>query len=237
MSEHGKIKMVFFDAAGTLFNVRGSVGEIYACQALQYGKQVAPSALQRAFVRQFRQQPPMAFGRGLNASERLSQEKQWWRKLVQEVFAGLGEFPQFEDYFEEVFDFFRTAAAWELGADTKATLTALKQHGLRVGVISNFDSRLYDVLRTLELLAYFDSIHISTEVGAAKPEAAIFAAALQANHLTAPQALHIGDSFREDVQGAQAAGLRAIWLQREPDASTTSDVMPVCSLLEILALL
>ena len=173
----------------------------------------------------------------LQLAERLLQEKHWWRKLVQEVFAGFGGFPQFEDYFEEIFDFFRTAAAWELGADTKVTLTALKQHGLRVGVISNFDSRLYDVLQALGLLAYFDSIHISTEVGAAKPEAAIFAAALQANHLTAPQALHIGDSFREDVQGAQAAGLQAIWLKREPDASTTSDVRPVCSLLEILALL
>ena len=40
-----KIKMIFFDAAGTLFHVRGSVGEIYARFAARYGQQVAPEFL------------------------------------------------------------------------------------------------------------------------------------------------------------------------------------------------
>jgi putative hydrolase of the HAD superfamily len=217
MSER-KIQMVFFDAAGTLFDVRGSVGEIYARFAAQYGKQVTAADLQREFVRQFPQQPPMAFARELARAERLQCEQRWWRDLVRQVFARFGEFPRFEDFFVELFAFFRRAEAWTVFADVTATLVALKQQGLRLGVISNFDTRLYDVLRVLGLRAYFDAIHVSTEVGAAKPDPAIFHAALEANGLQPAQALHVGDSWREDVLGAQAAGLTALWLDRSRSA-------------------
>lgn len=229
------IQMVFFDAAGTLFDVRGSVGEIYARYALQY-KRVEPEAIQREFIRQFPQQPPLAFARGLSFLERLQQEKQWWRNLVQAVLAGFGAFPRFEDYFTELFEFFRTAEAWELHTDTKSTLDALKHRDLRIGLISNFDARLYDVLRGLELHEYFDSIHISSEVGAAKPDAAIFTAALQANQLQAQQALHVGDSWREDVGGARRAGLHTVWLNSQSDGAAPG-ILRVHRLSEILDLL
>ncbi len=207
-----KIQMVFFDAAGTLFDVRGSVGEIYARFAAPYGQQMDAAALQREFARQFPQQPPMAFARALGRAERLQREQNWWRVLVQGVFARWGEFPQFEDYFVEIFEFFRGAEAWEVFADVEPALIALKARGLRLGVISNFDARLYDVLDSLQLCAYFDSIHISTEAGAAKPDAAIFRAALADNGLQPAQALHVGDSLLADVQGAEAVGMAALWL-------------------------
>ena len=209
-----KIQMVFFDAAGTLFDVRGSVGEIYARFALRYGKQVDAEELQREFVRQFRRQPPMAFARTLAHDERLALEQDWWRTLVRQVFARFGEFAQFEDYFVEIFEFFRTADAWQVFADVKPTLAALQARGIRLGLISNFDARLYDVLRGLQLREYFDSIHISTEVGAAKPDPAIFRAALADNGLQPLHALHIGDGLTADVRGAEAVGLSAVWLDR-----------------------
>ncbi len=209
-----KIQMVFFDAAGTLFDVRGSVGEIYARFALRYGKQVDAADLQSEFARQFRRQPPMTCASGLSPVERLRQEQDWWRRLVREVFARFGEFPQLEGYFVEIFEFFRTADAWQVFADVEPTLAALKQRGLRLGVISNFDARCYDVLRALNLLAYFDSIHLSTEAGAAKPDSAIFLTALQANDLHPAQVLHIGDQWEADVMGARAAGVSALWLTR-----------------------
>lgn len=224
--------MIFFDAAGTLFHVRGQVGEIYARCAARFGQQVEPEVLHRAFVQHFPQQPPMAFGRGLSALVLRQREMQWWRTLVQAVFAGENEFPQFEEFFVEIFEFFRTAAAWKVADGTREILQALQQRGLRLGVISNFDTRLYDVLAALELCSYFDSIHISTEVGVAKPEVAIFATALQANQLTAAEAIHIGDSWREDIQGAQSAGLQPIWLGTQP--APEADVVQIHSLRELL---
>ena len=232
-----KIQMVFFDAAGTLFDVRGSVGEVYARFALRYGKQVEAEELQLEFVRQFRRQPPMICAPALTQAERLRQEQNWWRRLVQDVFARFGEFPQLEDYFVEIFEFFRRAEAWQVFADTELTLAALKARGYRIGLISNFDARLYDVLQGLSLFAYFDAIHISTEAGAAKPDAEIFTVALQENGLAPAQVLHVGDHWHEDVQGAMAAGWHTVWLNR-PAASLPDPMVPqVFALRQILELL
>lgn len=217
-----KIQMVFFDAAGTLFDVRGSVGEIYARFAAQFGKQVDAELLQHEFARHFQTQPPMAFAHTLTRAERLRWEQNWWRDLVGAVFASFGEFPQFEDYFVEIFEFFRRAEAWRVFDDVEPMLAALKAQGYRLGIISNFDARLYDVLAGLHLRAYFDSVHISTEVGAAKPESAIFQAALADNGLQPAQALHIGDSLIADVRGAEAVGMAALWVPPGKRTSLTS---------------
>jgi putative hydrolase of the HAD superfamily len=235
-----KIQMVFFDAAGTLFDVRGSVGEIYARIAATYDKHVSAAELQHEFARRFPLQPPMAFARTLERTERLRLEQNWWRNLVQAVFARFGEFPQFEDYFVEIFEFFRQADAWEVFADVAPTLTALKTRGIRLGVISNFDARLYDLLDALQLRPYFDSIHISTEVGAAKPDAAIFRAALADNELQPAQALHVGDSLTTDVHGAEAVRMEALWLVRDsslfpPEASSQLTALSANSLVNLFA--
>jgi putative hydrolase of the HAD superfamily len=56
----------------------------------------------------------------------------------------------------------------------------------------------------------------SAEFGAAKPAAAIFTAALELAGATAAAALHVGDSFEEDVIGARGAGIEPLLLVREP---------------------
>jgi putative hydrolase of the HAD superfamily len=232
-----KIQMVFFDAAGTLFDVRGSVGDIYARLAARYDKHVEAAALQHEFVRQFRRQPPMTVARALSRTERLQCEQNWWRNLVREVFARFGEFPQFEDYFVEIFEFFRRAEAWAVFEDVEPTLAALQARGLWLGVLSNFDARLYDVLDGLRLRAYFDAIYISTEVGAAKPDAEIFTAALTANQLAPAHAMHVGDRWQEDVEGARAAGWPAVWLNRQTAPAPDLAVPQIANLRQILEFL
>ncbi|NJN23913.1 MAG: HAD-IA family hydrolase [Acaryochloridaceae cyanobacterium RL_2_7] len=81
-------------------------------------------------------------------------------------------------------------------------------------MISNFDSRLEPVLIDLELKQYFSSITISTHVGAAKPDGAIFEKALANYEISPCQALHIGDQWVDDFQGAQLAGIHGVLLLR-----------------------
>jgi putative hydrolase of the HAD superfamily len=63
--------------------------------------------------------------------------------------------------------------------------------------------------------ADFDAVVISGDLGVAKPSAAIFAHALEALGVAATEAVMVGDSLERDVRGAQAAGIRGIWLNRD----------------------
>jgi len=225
-----KAKAVFFDAAGTLIETRGGVGEIYSRVARDFGFEAEPQTLQQNFARRFREQPPMAFPAGTPDAELQALEKGWWRNLVKAVFADLDSFPRFDEFFDDIFERFHGREFWRVFDDVEPALAALKQRGIRLGVISNFDSRLYDVLRACELDRFFDSIHISTRVGAAKPDPAIFQAALNYHAVEACQAWHVGDSLREDVEGALAVGINAVLLDRDNCFAENAHVTRITSL-------
>lgn len=230
------MKAIFFDAADTLFRVRGGVGEVYARVARRFGAQPDAAAIERAFARAFRSAPPLAFpGATDDSIERL--EKEWWRRLVTEVFEEIGMFPRFAEYFNALFEAFRGIEAWELFPETVPTLEALKHRGLYLGIISNFDSRIFDVLSALGIERFFDSVTISSRAGSAKPAKAIFLVALEQAQVKAASALHVGDSLREDVEGARAAGLKALLLDRQgrfrlPDPPAIATLDQLLSMLD-----
>jgi putative hydrolase of the HAD superfamily len=210
-----QVKVILFDAVGTLIETRNSVGEIYGRVAHEFGFEAEPRILQQNFGLSFRRQPPLAFPAGTPEAALIELEKGWWRDLVRAVFDGLGLFPRFEEFFDDIFERFRGPEFWRVYDDVAPALTELKRRGLKLGVISNFDSRLCDVLRACRLDHFFDSIHVSTRVGAAKPDSAIFQAALNYHAVDARHAWHVGDSLREDVEGAMAAGINAVLLDRD----------------------
>lgn len=209
-----KPQVIFFDAAGTLFEVRGNVGAIYSRIASQYGCEADAEQLQQSFARWFRLQPPMAFPVGTPDDKLREMEKGWWRTLVRTVFADCPAFSHFDEFFDDVFEQFRKPELWQVYDDVIPALTELKRRGIRLGVISNFDSRLDDLLQALDVHQFFDSVHISTRAGAAKPDPMIFDTALAFHNIEAQHAWHIGDSVREDIEGAEAAGIKAILLDR-----------------------
>ena len=85
-------------------------------------------------------------------------------------------------------------------------------HDHRVGVISNaFSDVQYHKLESIGLRHRFEFILLSEDVGIRKPDAAIFLQGCQLLGIDAGQALYVGDSFRNDVVGAVAAGLGSCW--------------------------
>ncbi len=124
-----KPEVIFFDAAGTLIEVRGSVGEIYSRIASQYGCEADAEQLQQNFLRWFRLQPPMAFPAGTDEDRLREMEKGWWRNLVRAVFADYGAFPHFEEFFDDVFEQFRQSKLWRVFDDVVPALTELKRQG------------------------------------------------------------------------------------------------------------
>ncbi len=204
------LNAVFFDAAGTLFNSREPVGEIYARIAREHGVDAEAPLVNAGFRRAFAAAPGLAFGTGHAPAEILRLEHQWWYRLVRKCFEGMGEFDDFDRFFSDLFTYFAEPAHWVVDPSAPSLLQQLKESKVRLGVISNFDSRLYRILEGLELRAYFDSVTISSEAGYAKPAREIFQAALANTGATAPASVHVGDSEHMDLRGAQEAGFGAI---------------------------
>ena len=83
-----------------------------------------------------------------------------------------------------------------------------------MGIVSNWDSRLPDILESMELAHYFDFILASTVVGSAKPDKFIFQEALRLSGANPAQACHIGNDLDADFHGAQNAGVDAVLIDR-----------------------
>jgi putative hydrolase of the HAD superfamily len=114
--------------------------------------------------------------------------------------------------------------------DAAPALAQLRNRGLRVVVVSNWDCSLGQVLAREGLSGHVDAVVTSAEVGAAKPDPRIFETALSVAGCDASECVHVGDSPDADVAGARAAGIRALLLDRAGGGDLSS-------LLELPALL
>ncbi len=209
------IKAAFFDAAGTLFEAREPIGRTYTRLARDFGLDAPEEAVAASFRRAFGAAPGLAFGLGLRGDELRRLERGWWRQRVNDTFALLGRFPDFDAYFDALFAHFADPSHWVADLEAAPTLERLKSDGIKLGVISNFDHRLYRILDGLDLTRHFDSITISSEAGYAKPRREAFDAALIRAGATAREAMHIGDSEHLDFAPAAALGIAAILIDRE----------------------
>lgn len=203
-----RFRAVSFDAAGTLFHPARSIGELYAEVAARHAIHVDAGLLHTRFRHAFQAAPPLAFP-GLAMSERRGREREWWRAVVAEVFAGLAG-SAFDAYFDDLFAFFASAAAWRVDPDAAPLLRGLRERGVRILVVSNFDARVRTVLAALDLAPLIDQITISSEAGAAKPDPRIFLAALAEARCEPREVLHVGDTAQEDLAAARAAGLAVV---------------------------
>ena len=211
-----KPQVIFLDAVGTLFGVKGSVGAIYSQIAADFGVEVAAESLEQSFSAIFPTSSPLAFP-DVEPAQIPELEYCWWRSLTGAVFNNLGyleRFPDFEAFFGELYRHFATAEPWVLYGDVIPTLRLWQIQGIELGIISNFDSRIYRVLAELGLEYFFRSITISSQAGVAKPAPEIFQIALQKHDCSPAQAWHIGDSKKEDYQGAKSLGIEAFLIKR-----------------------
>jgi putative hydrolase of the HAD superfamily len=195
------IKAIFFDAAGTLIRPIRPVGETYTRFAAEYGLRVSAAEISQRFRTCFRSAPPLAFP-GVPGDQIHTRERDWWKRLVQNVFEPWGAFAGFEAYFAELFNYFAQPESWKVYPEVPQTLAGFNARGLSLAVISNFDCRLHAILDGLGLARYFSAILVSSHVGYAKPSQEIFYAALDRYGFGPESALHVGDSEENDFEGS-----------------------------------
>jgi putative hydrolase of the HAD superfamily len=119
--------------------------------------------------------------------------------------------------------------------DVEPALHDLRERGTTVVIASNWDCSLPEWLRRAGILDLVDDVVTSAEVGAAKPSPRVFERALGIAGVEPGEALHVGDKVDNDIEGAAAAGIRGVLLQREGDPP--AGVESIRSLGELPALL
>ena len=207
-----RLRAVLFDAVGTLIELVEPVGESYARLALAYGVRLPADPIEAAWRRAIARSEPRVFP-GATSDQATTLERQWWFRVVAATFhdaAPSARFRDFDAFFDVLFQHFAGRAAWRLRDGVRPMLATLRQRGLRLGVVSNFDHRLPKLLQLLEIASFFDSIAIPPRNGFAKPDPALFQVALDALDSTAADSAYVGDDPQLDLAAAQALGMQAI---------------------------
>lgn len=227
-------RAVLLDAAGTLIDVARPLGDAYSRLAREFGGDLDPDSLTAGFRTAFADTPPMAFP-GRRGAELDRAERGWWRAVVERVTRAEGGVPEFDRYFDRLYAHYASASAWRVYPEVPDVLAALRERDIPLAVVSNFDSRLPPLLDALGLAPYFEAVVCSGAVGAAKPDGAIFAHALASLGVEASEALHVGDSRVADYEGARAAGIEALLVDRNLEARRGRAIPDLRGILDYLS--
>ncbi len=190
------VHAVLLDAAGTLLSPRVPIADTYGRVARAHGAEVADdevSARLRGAMQHHRER------RG---------EPSWrayWGEVVRET-TGC-DAPAILD---ELYELYAHASAWRVAEGAQAFAEQMAAAGIRTAVVSNWDLRLRPLLAELGVMAWVDLIVVSAEEGVEKPDPEIFARTCRRLRIAPGHAIHVGDSYDHDIEGARAAGLRAL---------------------------
>ncbi|MDB6134308.1 MAG: haloacid dehalogenase, family protein [Verrucomicrobiales bacterium] len=249
-------QFLYFDCAGTLMHPAEPIGRVYARTAAAFGIHSDPKEIQTRFRKAWKKALRPVYPHGPDENVDLTWWRKIVREsllpapLVENSRAindptlksgshgssnddhtgsgtGLGIFETdaFEDCFQTLFRHYARPDAWRLYPEVRPLLEALRGK-VRMGVLSNFDARLYPLLDGHGLTPFFETIVISSESAACKPDPAIFTrAAAMAGNLPPEVILLAGDDKVNDWQGGAAAGWRIFPLRR-PD-NTLADLLTV----------
>ena len=146
------------------------------------------------------------------------QKDEYYALIAQRVFERLGISASYGDASRHASSLWQILGPACLGVfpDALETLQTLRAKGYPLAVISNWQCGLQHYCAELGLTEHFDHILGSADLGVAKPDGRIFADACSRLRVPADRVLHVGDTLADDYVGAEASGLLAVLVDRDP---------------------
>lgn len=203
------IKLVTFDATNTLLKFRVPPWEHYAVVARDHGFAGTPDDLKCRLLDSYK----IMWSKYPNFGKSKINWENWWRQVVTLTFKGqLPGNANINCIADRLIEEFKTSKCWCTAEGCHKLVRLLRKSGMSIGVISNFDPRLNDILQNVQLHQNFDFIITSYEIGYSKPDRRIFKHALEKcnKSIDPSECIHIGDDVKKDYEGARAAGWHAL---------------------------
>ncbi len=226
---------VLFDAGETLFGPRETFGATYARILGPVGIDV-PGSVFESSLREVWSEMDRTIPRGTDRYRYFEGgEDGYWLRFARETIQRAAGRPISSAFAEEALGrlraAFREVEAWEVFPDVVPALTVLRGWGARTGIVSNWDSRLPGLLEMLDLARFFDAVTFSHFEGMEKPEPELFRRALGRLGAHPRAALHVGDVPALDMDGARAAGIDCVLVDRRGRLDATLGALSDLSLL------
>lgn len=205
------IRAVLFDAGATLLHPDPPVEVVYAREFAADGASFTEEELGRALARAWEEvhARPAA-----NRYGGVRGEPDFWLAFLNRVRSFLDGGTVSPAAFTRLAIHFRSPAAWSVYDDVFGTLEVLARRDLALAIVSNWDSYLPKLLAALDLERFFPVLAVSSIEETGKPDAEIFHRACRRLGVEPAEAVHVGDSVAEDLEGARGAGLHALLLDR-----------------------
>ena len=215
------IRFILFDAVGTLFYPQPSVATAYHQVGQRFGSLLTEAEIRPRFV--------LAYQRVFRDTSDLAtdaiRERSRWRTVVGDVFR---ERPaDCDGIFKALWEHFADPQHWPLFDDVAPAWSELTARGFSLGIASNFDARLRQIIAGQACLANCEHVFVSTEIGHAKPALSFYRAIEQRLDAQPSEILIIGDDLENDVAAPRRAGWYSCAIVRELSAPTSPSLLEV----------
>jgi FMN phosphatase YigB (HAD superfamily) len=241
MIPSNEIKAVFFDLDGTLRHSVPTGGEVFTDYVRTLGLPVNEEASLRAVRWEHFYWASSVDLRNDLLAHSIETEK-FWLEYSRRRLIALGASAEWAAEFAprismHMGEFYKPESI--VPEDVRRTLPQLKESGYILGVISNRDKPFQNVLDDHGIGEFFEFSLAAGEVNLFKPDPGVFEHGLQRVHLTAHEAIYVGDNYYADVVGARAAGLQPVLYDPlgvfpDPDCATIKSFDELNSIVKVI---
>ncbi|TGK62420.1 HAD family hydrolase [Leptospira wolffii] len=224
-----KERYIYLDVGDTLLTMKRPAGEVYFEVLKEFGlggEKFPPGFMERAFRKAYAHMTRVPLPEHRDKFHaHVDGSEGWWRDLLGFFLKEIGSDLEPNPIFQSIFRKFDEPSVWEVDPGFLELLDFAKKNDFGLGIISNWDHRLKQLLSSVGVLHHFDPVLVSAEFGYEKPSPLIFEAAEKLSGLSADKLVYCGDKVELDIIPTRARGWTAFHKHPDGDIRDLSELV------------